>query len=230
MGIKAWRRKRGRIAATAMCTAVLALPQGAAYAATAPPAPVLRRYLDSNWGGYVAQQGSFTAISGSWTEPHVTCGSTNDVFAPWVGLDGFGSNTAEQTGVQTDCSTGAPVLSAFYEMYPDRPVYWSDPVREGDSITASVVASGRDSYALTLTDNTQGWTERVVQNIDGRNVSAEAVIESPTQSYPSFNSLTFSGVTVNGKPFSNATPLPLSSGGYTPGPLSGGSFSLTRSS
>ncbi|MFF4741417.1 G1 family glutamic endopeptidase [Streptomyces sp. NPDC001262] len=228
MGIKAWKRKRGRITAAAMCTAVLTLPQGAAHAATASATPVLRTYLDSNWGGYVAQ-GSFTGISGSWTEPHVTCGSANDLFAPWVGLDGFGSNTAEQTGVQTDCSTGVPVLSAFYEMYPGPPMYWSDPVQEGDSITASVVFNGGDSYALTLTDTTQGWTERVNKSIAGRNASAEAVIESPSQSYPSFSRLTFTGVTVDGQPFSNAKPLPLSSGGYTPGPLSSGSFSLTRS-
>lgn len=227
MGIKACRRKRGRIVAAAMCTAMLTLPQGAACAATTTT-PVLRTYLDSNWGGYVAR-GTFTGISGSWTEPHVTCGSTKDLFAPWVGLDGYGSDTAEQTGVQTDCSSGSPVLTAFYEMYPRPPVYWDDPVSEGDSITASVVSDGRGGYALTLTDNTQGWTERTVQNINGRNASAEAVIESPSQSYPSFDSLTFSGVRVNEQPFGNAHPLPLSSGGYAPGPLSGGTFTITPS-
>ncbi|WP_051939656.1 G1 family glutamic endopeptidase [Phaeacidiphilus oryzae] len=181
---------------------------------------------DSNWGGYVAQ-GSFSSISGSWTEPQVTCNSSNDLFAPWVGLDGYGSGSVEQTGVQTDCSSGRPVLSAWYEMYPASPVYWNDPVSEGDSMTASVVSDGGGNYSLTLTDNTQGWTEKTDQSYAGQNASAEAVIESPTSSYPSFGSLSFSGVTVDGRPFSDAGPSALDSGGYVPGPLSGGDFTIS---
>ncbi|GGU66209.1 hypothetical protein GCM10010211_34360 [Streptomyces albospinus] len=187
--------------------------------------PQSPRLQDSNWGGYVAQ-GSFSTITGSWTEPHVTCTSANDLFAPWVGIDGYGSQSVEQAGVQTDCSSGSPVLSAWYEMYPAAPVYWNDPVSEGDSITASVVSNGGGSYTLTLSDTTKGWSEHIDQNLNGQNASAEAVIESPTQSYPSFSRLDFSGVTVDGQPFDAAAPQALTSGGYTPGPLQGGSFSM----
>ncbi|RLU79720.1 hypothetical protein CTZ27_36430 [Streptomyces griseocarneus] len=214
-------------AATVLLAGVLAPAGiGAASAATPLYGPRAGHLKDSNWGGYVAQ-GSFTTITGSWTEPHVTCNTTNDLFAPWVGIDGYGSQSVEQTGVQTDCSSGSPVLSAWYEMYPAAPVYWNDPVSEGDSFTASVTTDGSGTYNLTLTDNTKGWTERTSQSIGGQNASAEAVIESPTSSYPSFGRLDFTNVTVNGAPFDAASPQPLTSGGYTPGPLRGGSFSMS---
>ncbi|MDF3291792.1 G1 family glutamic endopeptidase [Streptomyces silvisoli] len=233
MGTNAGTRRNrftGRAAAAGLLLAAAALvPAGAGTSAAVASTgfgPHAGRFQDSNWGGYVAT-GSFSTISGSWTEPHVTCNSSNDLFAPWVGLDGYGSQTVEQTGVQTDCSSGSPVLSAWYEMYPAAPVYWNDPVSEGDSITASVVSNGGGSYTLTLTDNTKGWTEHVDQNLGAENVSAEAVIESPTQSYPSFSQLDFSGVTVDGQSFDATNPQSFTSGGYSPGPLSGGSFSMT---
>ncbi|MBY8883294.1 hypothetical protein K7472_00340 [Streptomyces sp. PTM05] len=219
-------RTRTAAAAVLLAAALIPVGTGTSVAATHTFAPFAKNFQDSNWGGYVAQ-GSFSSISGSWTEPQVTCNSSNDLFAPWVGLDGYGSQTVEQTGVQTDCSSGQPVLSAWYEMYPASPVYWNDPVSEGDSMTASVVSNGGGDYTLTLTDNTQGWTEHTDQNLGAQNASAEAVIESPSQSYPSFDELDFSGVTVDGQPFDNANPQALDSGGYTPGPLQNGSFSMT---
>jgi hypothetical protein len=57
--------------------------------------------------------------------------------------------------------------------------------------------------------------------------SAEAVIESPSQSYPSFSSLDFSGITVNGQVFETYSPQGLDSGGYQPSRLSNGAFSMT---
>ncbi|MFJ8311731.1 MULTISPECIES: G1 family glutamic endopeptidase [unclassified Streptomyces] len=222
------RPNRTRSAAAGLLLAVAAVtPIGvgtsAAAAGFGPQQPQIK---DSLWGGYVAQ-GSFTRITGSWVEPHATCNSTNDLFAPWVGIDGYGSQTVEQTGVQTDCSSGSPQLSAWYEMYPAQPIYWNDPVSEGDSMTGTVVSDGGGNYTLTLTDNTQGWTEHTTQNLGAQNVSAEAIIESPTQSYPSFSRLDFSGISVDGQVFDTYNPTALTSGGYTPGPLQNGAFSMT---
>lgn len=185
------------------------------------------RYDDGVWGGYVAQGSGFTSISGSWVEPQVSCNTSNDVFAPWVGVDGYGSQTVEQTGVETNCANGSPEYKPWYEMYPAQPVYWNDPVGPGDRMTGSVVDNGGGDYTLTLTDETRGWTETTQQYLNGQDVSAEAVIESPSQSYPSFSELDFSGVTVNGQAFDAYQPQPITSGGYGPGPLSGGSFAIT---
>ncbi|MDH6142167.1 hypothetical protein P3T35_004189 [Kitasatospora sp. GP30] len=183
----------------------------------------------SNWGGYVATGSNFQSISGSWTMPQVTCNTSNDLFAPWVGIDGYGSQTVEQTGVQVDCSSGSPALSAWYEMYPAAPVYFNDQVNSGDSLTGSVTTDGSGTYTISLTDNTLGWTESTQQQLNGQDVSAEAVIESPTQSYPSFNQLDFSNVTVNGQSFDAVGPQAIDSGQYTETALQGGSFSIVPS-
>ncbi|MFI9722137.1 G1 family glutamic endopeptidase [Streptomyces sp. NPDC052396] len=220
------RSRAVRATATVLLLTGALAPVGAGTASAHGFGPHSSRIKDSNWGGYVAQ-GSFSRITGSWVEPHATCNTSNDLFAPWVGLDGYGSQTVEQTGVQTDCSSGSPVLSAWYEMYPAAPVYWNDPVSEGDHFTASVISQGNGVYTLTLTDDTKGWTESTQQSLDGQNASAEAVIESPTQSYPSFDRLDFSGVTVDGRPLDAAAPQSLTSGGYSPGVLQSGSFAMT---
>ncbi|MFE3504552.1 hypothetical protein ACFXPX_07280 [Kitasatospora sp. NPDC059146] len=108
----------------------------------------------------------------------------------------------------------------------DPPQYFNDPVDAGDSFTASVVNSGGSTYTLRITDTTKGWTETTDQQLDGQNVSAEAVIESPSQSYPSFDRLDFSGVTVNGQVFDSYSPQAINSGQYTETPLSNGAFAI----
>lgn len=190
-------------------------------------APRYAPSADGVWGGYVAQGQGFTNITGSWVEPQVQCNSSNDVFAPWVGVDGYGSQTVEQTGVETNCTNGSPAYRSWYEMYPAQPVYWDDPVAAGDSMTGTVVANGGGNYTITLTDNTSGWTEHTQQHLSSQDVSAEAVIESPSQSYPSFSELDFSGVQVNGQAFDAYNPEAITSGGYGPGPLQDGSFAIT---
>ncbi|MFI9271573.1 G1 family glutamic endopeptidase [Kitasatospora sp. NPDC052896] len=180
----------------------------------------------SNWGGYIAQGSNFQSISGSWTMPQVQCNTSNDLFAPWIGIDGYGSQTVEQTGVQVDCSSGSPVYSGWYEMYPAAPVYWGGQVNAGDVFNASVTTDGSGNYTLTLTDTTQGWTQNTQQYLDAQNVSAEAVIESPSQSYPSFNKLDFSNLTVNDQVFDNSNPQAIDSGQYTETPLQNGAFSI----
>jgi hypothetical protein len=181
---------------------------------------------DSNWGGYIAQGSNLTDISGSWTMPEVTCNSSNDLYAPWIGIDGYGTQTVEQTGVQVDCSSGSPVYSGWYEMYPAGPQYFNEPVDAGDAFTASVVDSGGGSYSLKLSDTTKGWSKTTQQSLNGDDASAEAVIESPTGSYPSFDEQDFSGITVDGKSFDSYGPQAIDSGPYTETALDGGSFSI----
>ncbi|HJP77649.1 MAG TPA: G1 family glutamic endopeptidase [Pseudonocardiaceae bacterium] len=185
-----------------------------------------------NWSGYVATGSGFTSVSATWTEPRATCNSSNDLYAPWVGIDGYGSNSVEQTGVQTDCSSGSPVDSAWYEMYPANPVYYSNPVSAGDVISASVKRSGT-TYTLTLTDKTKNWTKTTTKSYRGANASAEVILESPPAAYPNFGSVNFSGSTVNGQSLSTFNPTAFDASGsfgqyedHT-GPLSGGNFSVT---
>jgi Peptidase A4 family len=190
-----------------------------------------------NWGGYAATGSGFTSVTATWTEPSVTCNSRNDLYAPWVGIDGYGSNTVEQTGVATDCSSGSPVYQAWYEMYPANPVYLSlgsYPVAAGNSFTATVTFVGSGRFTLTLVNNSRGWTYSTTKKLSSaRRVSAEVIIESPTGAYPNFGSVTFTNARVNGNTLGSYTPVamdPSANGVYeahASALSSGTSFSMT---
>jgi len=187
-----------------------------------------------SWSGTVVTGSGFTSVTATWTEPSVTCHSYNDLMAIWVGIDGYGSSTVEQTGVATDCSSGAPVYQGWYEMYPASPVYYSltsYPVRAGDQITATVSRSGA-TYTLTLHNGTRGWTKATIKSMSASNASAEVIIESPTGSYPAFGTVSFSNIQINGSPLANWNPnlLDASSNGVYQdhtSAVSGASFSIS---
>ncbi|TWP36889.1 hypothetical protein FGL98_08810 [Leekyejoonella antrihumi] len=180
----------------------------------------------------MAAQGSgFTSTSTSWVEPSVTCNSSNDLMATWVGIDGYGSSSVEQTGVATDCSSGSPVDQAWYEMFPANPVHYGNSVRAGDTITAPVTRSGT-RYTLKLSDLTQGWSKTTRKSLNAANASAEFIIESPTGAYPRFGTVSFTDAKINGSPVGSYGPIAMdasNSSGYedhTSGLSGGTSFSI----
>jgi hypothetical protein len=138
----------------------------------------------TNWSGYAATgaNSAFTSVSASWTEPTATCSSRRAQYSSfWVGLDGYSSSSVEQTGTDADCSGRSPVYYGWYEMYPAFPVNFSNTVRPGDHMSASVTFSGSSTYTLVLTDSTQGWTQNIVKNQSGlARSSAEVITEAPS--------------------------------------------------
>jgi hypothetical protein len=214
-------------AASALVVTALASPASAAAPAARGFAPIHlgthtgfvhgKNVDGGNWSGYAVHASGFQSVAANWVEPHVTCNSTNDLFAPWVGIDGYGSRTVEQTGVATDCSSGHPVYAGWYEMYPKAPVYYNNAVAAGDHITARVTRSG-SSYTLVLTDHTKGWTKKTVKSLGtARNVSAEVIMESPTGAYPNFGRVNFTGARVDGGTLASVSPTALdasNSGGF----------------
>jgi Peptidase A4 family len=184
-----------------------------------------------NWGGYAkaGSAGEFTSVSGTWNEPAATC-KGSALAAPWIGIDGDGNNTVEQTGAAVSCSgSGAtPQYQAWYEMYPRAPHYFSNPVSSGDAFKASVTYEGGTSYKLTISDTTKGWTHTVTQSLSAQNATAEAILEAPG-GFPNFpNGVTFKTVTVNGKSFKSYSPSKLTAtGGWTPGAMNAnGGFTI----
>ncbi len=168
-------------------------------AASVAPHPGFGDFLLTNWAGYIApgSSGQFTTVTASWVEPPVTCLNDNDLYAPWVGIDGFGNETVEQTGVQTACSTGSPVYSAWYEMYPKPPKYYTNPISANDAFTATVTYSG-SSFTLTIKDKTKGWSETTTKkDSSAEDASGEAVIEAPG-GYPGITAVNFTGVEFDG--------------------------------
>lgn len=159
----------------------------------------------SNWSGYATTGGHYTSVAGSWTQPSASCSAGQTAYSSfWVGIDGDTTNTVEQTGTDADCSSGTPTYYAWYEMYPKFPVNLSNPVKPGDSISASVTVSGSGSFTLTISDSTQHWTFTTKQTSKkARLGSAEWIAEAPSGSggvlpLANFGTVKFSSCTANG--------------------------------
>jgi len=198
-----------------------------------------------NWAGYAAAgaAGSLTSVSSSWAEPAVTCGGTDTFSSFWVGLDGDGTPTVEQTGTEADCAGGAASYQGWYEIFPNAPVFFSNPVQPGDAMSASVVSDGNGTFTLTLADGTAGWTQTTQQaEPDAQLGSAEVIAEAPSNGtvlpLADFGTVNFTSATVDNAPIgdrANLSELTMdaSSGAAlaTPSALAGGNaFSITSGS
>jgi hypothetical protein len=166
----------------------------------------------TNWSGYSAINGRYTSVSANWTQPTAKCTSATTYSSFWVGLDGDGSSSVEQTGTSADCSGGAPRYYAWYEMYPKFPVNLSLAIRPGDSLSGSVTTDGNGHFTLTLRNNTTGQSFSTSQRLNrAKLASAEAIAEAPSSSggvlpLTNFGTASFSSTTVNGQPIGNFNP------------------------
>lgn len=232
----------GVLVLAAVCAAqpMGSIPMAAARPGRASLGPEVGLTSKSNWAGYIATgtSGEFTTASADWVVPSVTCLSDNDIYAPWVGIDGDGDLTVEQTGVETTCASGAPVSEAWYEMYPKRPIFFNEPVSTGDAISASIsYAAESKKFTLTIEDVTKGWTQTVKKALrSARRLSAEAVIEAPgsVKDYPGIPAVNFTDVLFNGQDLSTFSPVTSESGNpvvYAPGPITNGTdFTISPTS
>jgi hypothetical protein len=186
---------------------------GAAHApARFVPNHKISQSTSSNWSGYSAINGRYTSVSASWTQPTASCTSATTYSSFWVGLDGDGSSTVEQTGTSADCSGGVPKYYAWYEMYPKFPVNLSLAIRAGDSIAGSVTTDGGGRFTLTIRNTTTGQTFTTTQRLNrAKLASAEAIAEAPSGSggvlpLTNFGTARFSSTTVNGQPIGSFNP------------------------
>ena len=166
-----------------------------------------------NWSGYAAtgNPGAFTSVSASWTQPAVTCGATNTFSSFWVGLDGDGTPSVEQTGTEADCDNGTAAYQGWFEMFPNAPVFYNNPVVPGDAMSASVVANGGGAFTLTLTDATQNWTQTTNQTSNTAELgSAEVIAEAPSNGtvlpLSNFGTVNFANATADNEPIGDENP------------------------
>jgi hypothetical protein len=190
-----------------------------------------------NWSGYAATGSTYTSVSTTFTEPAVKCSSGDQYSSFWVGLDGYSSDSVEQTGTEADCDGRTAEYSAWYELYPAYPVTYNETVKPGDKITETVAFSGSKTYAMTVKDTTEGWTKTTTKSSSGdARSSAEVIAEAPYDGgvlpLADFGTVSFSGSTVDGSSLSNFNPegINMVSDSGTPeatiSSLSGGSFSI----
>ena len=136
----------------------------------------------SNWSGYAvtAANDSVTDVKGSWIIPTVTCNSTDAYASFWVGIDGYGSNTVEQIGTDSDCVSGKPSYYAWFEFYPHFSYnIESVTLKPGDVVSAEVNYSTSGRFTVSMNVNgSQAFSTSTKLNQAARS-SAEWIIEAP---------------------------------------------------
>ena len=130
----------------------------------------------------------------------------------------------------------------WYELFPNPPVFFANPVQPGDAMSASVATGGGGLFTITLSDATQGWSQTTQQTAANAQLgSAEVIAEAPSGGGGSvlpladFGTVNFTGATADGAPIGNSastSELTMSSAAGTvqaaPSALtSAGAFSVT---
>ncbi len=221
-----------------IAAAISASAGGAAPSRWHGPIHMRTNSTSTNWSGYAVTGGRYTRVSSSWTVPAVKCSGTA-YSSFWVGLDGDTSSTVEQTGTDSDCSGSTPRYYAWYEMYPKFPTNYSNLVKAGDHMSATVSTTGNGQFTLTISDSTQGWTRTTNARLKSAKLaSAEVIAEAPSSSggvlpLANFGSVSFSGASANGALLTSSTPgidaITMASGSTVkaqPSSISSGSFSV----
>jgi len=170
----------------------------------------------ANWAGYgiSGSSGQFSSISATWSQPSITCPSKGtSLVGFWVGIDGLGNDTVEQTGTAVQCKHGHAKYWAWYEMFPKVSVIARGvSVSPGDTITASVsYASG--VFSLTLDDTSRGEDYSTNQSTSAsiERSTAEVIAEDPVANgrqppLADFGTVSFSDATVNGQSLGSFNP------------------------
>jgi hypothetical protein len=171
--------------------------------------------VTGNWSGYaVTASAPYSSASGTWQVPSVTHDSAtstgSDDASIWIGIGGYNDATLIQLGSgSTASSSGFTSYNAFYELLPAGSVNIPHPVKPGDIITASLQCTAAcspgsvQSWLLTMTDQTAGWTWTQNFQYQSSMGSAEWVIEAPWEGngvlpLADYAQLTFDPVAANG--------------------------------
>jgi Peptidase A4 family len=219
---------RRRHMRTLLCTGLIAAV--ACLLAGALPAAAATAISSSNWAGYAAHSTTYTSVTASWMQPSISCPSAGNYQAFWVGLDGYSSASTEQAGTGDECAGASPDYYAWYDLYPADPVYLSKTVQPDDSMTATVSATTKDLFTITIHDATQGWTFTTQQSDTAASrSSAEVIVEVPNPPSLGTHTVTFTGAHVNGGTLGASDPTLITSPGVSCGSITNGGteFSCT---
>lgn len=196
-------------------------PAGTATTSSATSAPAATTsYTSTNWSGYVATSGSFSAISASWYVPKPTGnGSTTTADATWVGIGGVTTSDLIQVGTENTVDASGKVSSAiFYELLPSAAqIVTGLVVTPGDLIHAALTGSG-STWTIVATDITTNQAFRTVVSYASSLSSAEWIQEDPSYASGQLIPLDYFG-TVNisgGSVTSNGVAMNLASVGVSP--------------
>ncbi|MFZ1075571.1 MAG: G1 family glutamic endopeptidase [Minisyncoccia bacterium] len=153
-----------------------------------------------NWSGYVATNGTFTGVSGSWTVPAVAPSESAQADATWVGIGGVSSSDLIQIGTQAIAQSDGTSYEAWYELLPGTSIPISMQVNAGDVMSASILQQGTGSWLVSIHDNTNDQSFSTTLSYSSSLSSAEWIEEMPSDQLgyiplDSFGSVSFTGAT-----------------------------------
>jgi hypothetical protein len=135
----------------------------------------------SNWAGYAATGGPFTAVSGTWTVPQVNASSpSGSGDATWVGIGGVVSTDLIQAG--TDATVTAPgqvSYTAWVELLPSPIQTVPLTVQAGDVITVSIAQQATGTWQITISNQTTSQNYQTTVQYSSSVSSAEWIEEAP---------------------------------------------------
>lgn len=159
-------------------------PQSAVTAPTAPGRPVVPvpvasdASTSSNWSGYAASGGTYTAVSGTWVVPSVSATSPG-ADATWVGIGGLGSRDLIQAGTQATVSGGSVEYTAWTEQLPASSQTVPLTVRAGDTVTVAITERSSGLWDIVIRNDTNGDRYATTVRYTSMNSSAEWIQEVP---------------------------------------------------
>jgi hypothetical protein len=202
-----------------------------------------------NWAGYVATNGQYSSVSGSWIVPEVNQNNSSVAAeATWVGIGGVTSSDLIQSGTQTlQDEQGNVYDEAFVEILPEASKAIPVTVKPGDSVSVSILETQPNLWKIDFTNNTNNQHYQTTMAYTSSLSSADWIEETPVVGrfllpIANFGSVNF----VNGVTVKNGQTETIKSAGAqaismdssfnqvlaTPSNLTdaGNSFTVTRSS
>jgi hypothetical protein len=139
-----------------------------------------------NWSGYVAGNGPFTGVNGTFTVPTLYAGEpSGDRVTEWVGIDGgtSGDTSLIQAGVEEYPDPSDPDLfyiQPWWEILPAAQTnITSMTVGAGNEVTVTIGQISGTEWGITLTDDTNGESFTTDQTYTGPESTAEWIVEAP---------------------------------------------------
>lgn len=149
--------------------------------ASTPPGIPDDQNTSHNWAGYAATNGTYTAVTGTWSVPHFASDGSFGVDATWVGIGGVHSRDLIQAGTQQTVSgLGRTRYEAWIELLPRSSRAVPLTVHPGDSVTVSLSEQTTDSWLIDFLNNTTGQTYQVTVPYQSSHSSVEWVEEAPS--------------------------------------------------
>jgi hypothetical protein len=148
-----------------------------------PRTPPTGTDVSSNWSGYAAQGGTYSAVSGTWTVPQFAPSSPAGADATWVGIGGVNTRDLIQAGTQQTVSgNGSTQYQAWVETLPQASHPVPLTINPGDSVSVSItqVPQSQNQWQISFANNTTGQTFQVTENYASSMSSAEWIEEAPS--------------------------------------------------